>query len=255
MKKFWTFLAKIHIHILTILVYFIAFITGRFIPLFLYFFIASIHELGHIITAKIFNLKINKVEVYPFGLSANINSLNKLHPLKSIIVLLSGPATYFLSKIFIFLALKINILSYNSYNLANEINGIILMFNLLPIWPLDGSKLIFYLLSFFVSLKKCYYYVIILSFITTISMVILTFNDPQLIIISFLVFSQIELIIKFQFDYYKTLLFRLNHVNRYKIKIHDKNDIYLPYENFYFNDIILLDERCLIKNILNRKKE
>jgi hypothetical protein len=29
----------------------------------------------------------------------------------------------------------------------------------------------------------------------------------------------------------------------------------LPYENYYFDDIIFLDERCLIENILNRKKE
>ena len=41
----------------------------------------------------------------------------------------------------------------------------------------------------------------------------------------------------------------------YKVKIHAKNDIYLPYENFYFDDIIFLDERCLIKDILNLKKE
>ena len=255
MKKLLNFLAKIHIHIFTILVYLLAFITGRFVPLFIYFFIASIHELSHIVVAKIFRLKVNKIEVYPFGLSANIDSLNKIHSLKSIIVLLAGPLSYFLSKILIILSLKIDIISYNSYQLANEINLLILLFNLLPIWPLDGSKILFYLLSFFFSLKKCYYFVIILSFLSTISLVFLTFNDPQLVIITFLVFSQIELIIKYQFDYYKTLIYRLNNPNLFKIKIHNKKDIFLPYENYYFDDIIFLDERCLIENILNRKKE
>lgn len=255
MKKLWNYFAKIHIHVFTILVYFFAFITGRFVPLFIYFFIASIHELSHVIFAKIFGLKVNKIEVYPFGLSMNIDSLNKIHPLKSIIVLLAGPLSYFISKTLIIFCLKFDVISYNSYLIANDINLLILMFNLLPIWPLDGSKILFYLLSFIISLKKCYYFVIIVSFITTIILVILTFNNPQLVIITFLVFSQIELIIKYQYDYYKTLLFRLNNPNLYKIKIHQQKDIFLPYENFYFDDIIFLDERCLIENILNRKKE
>lgn len=255
MKKLFNCLAKIHIQIITIFVYFIAFISGRFIPLLIYFTLASIHELSHIIVAKMFKVKLNKIEVYPFGLSANLDSLNKIHPLKSILILIAGPLSYFISNILLNIGLKYDFLSFNSYQKALEINMLIFMFNMLPIWPLDGSKIIFYLLSFFMTLKKCYYFVISLSFLTTILLVLKTFNDPQLVIISFLVFSQIDLIIKYQFDYYKTLIFRLHKTNEYKIKIHSKKDIYLPYENYYFDDIMLLDERCLIKNILNQEKE
>ncbi|MBQ9730934.1 MAG: hypothetical protein IJV94_02250 [Bacilli bacterium] len=255
MKKFWHYLAKIHIHILTIIVYLLAFISGRFIPLLIYFSLASIHELFHILFAKIFKLKIKKIEVYPFGLSANLDSLNKVHPIKAILILIAGPCSYFLSFFIIELMLKLDILSFNSYLKSNEINELIFFFNLLPIWPLDGSKILFYLLSFFITYKVCYYIVISISFLTTILLVIFTFYDPQLVIISFLIFSQIELIIKYQFDYYKTLIFRMNKRVDYHIKIHNKKDIYLPYENFYFDDIMLLDERCLIENILHRKKE
>ena len=163
MKKFCRFLAKIHIHVLTLIIYFIAFISGRFVPLLIYFFISSIHELSHCFVAKLFKIKVNKIEVYPFGLSMNLDSLNKVHPLKSILVLIAGPLSYFISYFIANLMLKYNVLSYNSYISALEINSLILMFNLLPIWPLDGSKIIFYILSFFISLKICYYLVIIIS--------------------------------------------------------------------------------------------
>ena len=255
MKKLLKFLAKIHIQALSIIVYSLAFLTGRFVPLFIYFFITSIHELSHCLIAIVFKLKINKIEVYPFGLSMNIDSLNKIHPFKSILILLAGPCSFFISQFIINLMFNYDIISYNTYLYSIETNKLILLFNLLPIWPLDGSKIIFYLLSFITPLKKCYYLVISISFLTTISLVVLTFNDPQLVIITFLIFSQIELIIKYQFEYYRTLLYRLNNNVKYKLKLHDKKDIYLPYKNCFFNDIIFLDEDDLILNILNQKKE
>jgi stage IV sporulation protein FB len=145
-------------------------------------------------------------------------------------------------------------LSYNSYLYSLEVNKLVFFFNLLPIWPLDGAKILFYILSFFITLKRCYYFVISLSVISTVTLVFLTINDPQLVIITFLVLSQLEFIITYSIDYYKTLAFRIIKTPNYRIKIHSKNDIYLPYENVHFNDIIFVDERYLINDILNRKK-
>lgn len=255
MKKLWNCLAKFHIHFISIIIFVIAFITGKFIPLLLYFFIASIHESFHCIFALFFKLEVKKIEVYPFGLSAKIDSLNKIHPFKAIVLLFAGPLSYFFSLIILKIMFVFNILSLNSYNGALEINRLIFFFNLLPIWPLDGAKIIFYMLSFFVTFKKCYYFVIGLSTITTFILVFLTFNDPQLVIITFLVLSQIEFILTYGFDYYRTLVYRMFKTPNYKLKIHSKNDIYLPYENIKINDIIYEEEKLLIKEILNRKKE
>lgn len=255
MKKFWNYLGKIKIHYSTIFLYFVAFLTGKFIPFFIYFLIASIHELSHILLAKIFKLKVKKIEIYPFGLSATLDSLNSLHPFKSILILLAGPLSYFLSFLVLKTLFYFDVLSYNMFIKSLEINRIVALFNLLPIWPLDGSKIMFYILSFFVTLRKCYYYVIVTSIISTLYVVFKTIKNPQLVILTFLIISQIQLLINYNYEYLKTLVMRLNYKKDYKIKIHKKKDLFLPYENYYFDDIILLDERCLIKNILNRKKE
>lgn len=255
MKKLWNCLAKIKIHYSTIILYFVVFLTGKFIPFFIYFLIASIHECSHIFIAKMFKLKVKRIEIYPFGLSATLDFLNTLHPFKSILILIAGPLSFFLSYLVLKLLFFYDFLSYNMFIKSLEINRVVALFNLLPIWPLDGSKIMFYLLSFFITLKKCYYFVIGISIISTLLIVIKTIKNPQLVIITFLIISQIQFIISYHFEYLKTLVARLNNKKTYKIKIHRKKDIFLPYENYYFDDIILLDERCLIKNILNRKKE
>ncbi|HLQ97349.1 MAG TPA: site-2 protease family protein, partial [Candidatus Dormibacteraeota bacterium] len=62
---------------------------------------------------------------------------------------------YFLSTYDIFPTTVLELILY--YNTA------ILLFNLLPIWPLDGGKLFFVMLSSFLPYRKAYHFIIIFS--------------------------------------------------------------------------------------------
>ena len=95
-------------------------------------FFSIIHEIGHILTGLILKMKVEKLEVMPFGLSVAfyINFNDKYFKIKEILVALAGPLTS--------LALAIYIKNIE----VVYSNILILLFNLIPLYPLDGGRII-----------------------------------------------------------------------------------------------------------------
>lgn len=111
-------------------------------------FFCIIHELGHLIAGLALKLKPENIEITPYGLSiklkTNIKDLNKKLgkgnnlELKKIIIALAGPLTsLILSIIFIYIDPIIIEKQDAIYS-----NILILLFNLIPIYPLDGGRII-----------------------------------------------------------------------------------------------------------------
>ena len=109
---------------------------------------AFIHELGHLITGIIVGMKPEKIEIMPFGVSISfkintkeynikIKRANKLE-IKKIIVALAGPLTNFL---IILIAGNLKIDIFKSLIIIYT-NFLIMIFNLLPIYPLDGGRIL-----------------------------------------------------------------------------------------------------------------
>lgn len=157
-----------------------------------------IHELGHILMGIILGLKPEKIEITPFGLSVSfkletndynfkIKSANLLE-IKKIAIAIAGPLTNFLI-ILLFLFLPINLPKENIiYS-----NLLILLFNLLPIFPLDGGRILKSIIHIFKGNMKAKEYtnvtanitIIILTIITSITILYLH-NISILIILVFL---------------------------------------------------------------------
>lgn len=107
-------------------------------------FFSLIHEIGHIVTALILKIKPEKIEIMPFGLSVSFykNVNDKNFNIKELFVALAGPLT---SLILAIVFSKSN-LRYITIQEAVYSNILILLFNLIPIYPLDGGRIIKYLL-------------------------------------------------------------------------------------------------------------
>ena len=109
---------------------------------------ALIHELGHLITGILLGMKPEKLEIMPFGVSIGF----KIHPkeynkkvkkanmleVKKIIVAMAGPITNF---IIILITCNLN-LEIEKRLVIVYTNFLIMIFNLLPIYPLDGGRII-----------------------------------------------------------------------------------------------------------------
>lgn len=125
---------KFNVHVLYYVVAFITVITGQFKEFIVFTLIIVIHELGHVITAIHYNWKIDKIILLPFGGLTIFNEhLNK--PLKEeFIILICGP----LLQIAFYIIANFT----NPSTILTNYHWAILLFNLIPIVPLDGSKLL-----------------------------------------------------------------------------------------------------------------
>jgi stage IV sporulation protein FB len=112
-----------------------------------------------------YDFNISKIRLYPFG--GNITFEDKINrPLKQeFVVLISGP----MFQIFYYLMLSIinyiGLINPYTFNMIVNYHYSLLLFNLLPIYPLDGSKLFNVILSKFISFKKAHKIMLYLSFV------------------------------------------------------------------------------------------
>ena len=158
-------------------------------PFIILFLLIIVHELGHFITAVLFKIEPDKIYIYPFGGISKLNISLSESITKELIVLIAGPLTQF-----IFYLLLIKLPFFEHYKEIIKIyNYTILGFNLLPIYPLDGGKIINLLFSIKKSFRKSLLITLYISYITIIIFsFIFILNDVSLniiIIISFLIYK------------------------------------------------------------------
>lgn len=226
------------INITTYLLLLSILLCGYFNYLLIISLILIIHDLGHIFFLKLFKIKINNIIILPFG--SIINSDLKLNTASYKIFIISIAGILFQ----IILSFIMNYL--HTYGLINEIsinifiyyNKLIMIFNLIPIVSLDGSKI---LKSGVECLFKYLTTIKLINLISTISLIILiltNFNNLSIIIIIiYLLIKIIENIKSTNYIYHNFLIERtLYHVKHKKIKyINNINSLYKNKYNFINN--------------------
>lgn len=111
-------------------------------------FFAIIHELGHLLAGLLLGMKPKKMEIMPYGVSISFELTPKDYnkkikygnqlALKKIIVALAGPIT---NAIIMIIVLQINMNIWGELMILYS-NLLLILFNLLPIYPLDGGRVI-----------------------------------------------------------------------------------------------------------------
>lgn len=138
-----TVLKYIHIHPLLWLVMALSIMTAHFIELSLFLFIVIMHELGHAFAAAFFSWRIKRISLLPFGGVAEVDEHGN-RPLKEeALVTLAGPLQHVWMIGLAFMLNQFSLIPEHFYTIFVEFNIMVLLFNLLPIWPLDGGKLIY----------------------------------------------------------------------------------------------------------------
>ncbi|NHF59673.1 CBS domain-containing protein [Flavobacteriaceae bacterium TP-CH-4] len=127
------------------------------------FLCVVLHELGHALTARRFNIVTRKITLLPIGGVASLEKIPE-KPEQELLVALAGPAVNVI--IAILLALIVPVRSYFSFdavvleemlyqvNFQNFLfylliaNVLLVVFNLIPAFPMDGGRVLRALLSF-----------------------------------------------------------------------------------------------------------
>lgn len=156
MNKTFELLRKIQIHPLLWVVIALAVATAHFIELMMVLLIIFVHEMGHGAAASFFSWRIKKIALLPFGGVAEVDEHGN-RPLKEeLIVVLAGPLQHIWMLGLSYILFIAGVFPEKWHTLFMEYNLMILVFNLIPIWPLDGGKLMFILLSMNTSFQEAH---------------------------------------------------------------------------------------------------
>jgi stage IV sporulation protein FB len=132
---------KIKVHPLFLMLLFLSGLTGKISELVLAFFSVLIHEIAHILTALGFGYHTVLVEIFPFGGVARMEYSLFNDPVAEAITAIAGPVQSLL------LALLAKAFSpfLHLPEITQEIFNINLglaLFNILPLYPLDGGRIL-----------------------------------------------------------------------------------------------------------------
>ncbi len=172
---------------------------------------AIIHELGHLIAGLILGFKVEEIKLTPMGVrlqfkveseeyNKKVKKGNMLNVKKAIIAL-AGPITNII--IFTILILIQNLDLYFTQTYIYQIivysNILIAIFNMIPIYPMDGGRFISEILKIKIGYKKAYKITYLLSktiliILTAISSIAILYlkNIAIFFIIMYLWFLEIQ---------------------------------------------------------------
>lgn len=161
-------LNKIEFHYTYIIMAFGLVITGHFVNLIIFTSLIIIHEIGHIIISKILSYKIDKVIIYPYGGFVKLNTRINTKIENDLLVAISGIIMQSIYFGIIFFLYRNGIVREYIYSLFLLYHKSMLIFNLLPIYPLDGAKIVNLILSKYFSFNIANYISIVISLITVV---------------------------------------------------------------------------------------
>jgi stage IV sporulation protein FB len=121
--------------------------------------------------------------MYPFGGHIVFDEdINK--PLKEeFLILISGPIFQMILFFIVSILYNFNIINIYTYNVFFEYHYTILFFNLIPIYPLDGSKILNIIFNNFLPFKESHKLTIYLSYIFIIVYFIFLYSNINLLIL------------------------------------------------------------------------
>ena len=186
-------------------------LTGSFNDFILYFTLLFIHEFGHTLIGLVLGYKLDKISFYSYGGVTKFNIPLNIPLKKELLILLMGP----IFQLFAYFILK-GIVDNSNLPLYHYT---LLLFNLLPIYPLDGGKIMNIVCNYFCNYLKSFY----LSFTVSLTILIglfvyniVHFNFNLLVVLIVLLKKLIESYKVLRYSYNRFLLER--HLHNFEFK-------------------------------------
>ena len=149
------------------------------------------------ISALFFKVEVDKIYIYPLGGITKLNMDLNIHPFKEFIITITG--LLFQNIAYLLLIMIFDRELVLKYHLS------ILLFNLLPIYPLDGGKLLKLVIELFIPYKKSLKLSVYISYILVIILYIknLSIKLDIIITVILLIFLVIKEHKKINYNYHK----------------------------------------------------
>ena len=234
-------------------------LTGYITNLLVFSSLILVHEIGHYIMAKINNFQVDKIVIYPYGGITKINCMINSDINKELMIAISGIVMQMFFYFFILILYRYNIVREYIYNMYSVYNKNIIIFNILPIIPLDGSKIINLILYKFIPFNLTNKIMVYISFIMIMFLFIRNYYK-----INYTMIMTLSIILDNIIKYYKNIDYLFNRflLERYLYNFNynsykEIKDISLMYKNrihiFHVNNKYI-KEKDYIREIFNKKR-
>lgn len=179
---------------------------------------AIVHECSHLLAGLILKMKVKNVTLMPVGLSIEFALTEKdynkkvfksnMIEVKRIIVAIAGP----IANLIVIVIMNFINLNNNITNTIIYSNFLILIFNLLPIYPLDGGRILKSALSLLVNKRNATIYI---NRISNVVLFLITF------LFSILIYYLKNIALLFILVYLWYIVLKENKIYRMKIRLYD----------------------------------
>lgn len=158
----------------------LSFLAGYFEYTFLTIIIIIVHEMGHFLTGYFLKLKVKEISLFMFGGVTIFDEDLNLNIFKELLVVVMGPVVQMLFYMIVYYFYTKGFVSVSTMKKVSTINLILLEFNLLPILPLDGAKILNNILDLILSYDLAHKVSLAVSFL---ALPLVFLFDNKLIII------------------------------------------------------------------------
>ncbi|MDD6484116.1 MAG: M50 family metallopeptidase [Clostridiales bacterium] len=213
--------AKLHLHFFTLVLAFLCFFEHRLVVFLLTYATMLVHEMSHLLCARLIGLRTDKICLYPFGVNLKLKNKMVHSFADECILYLSGPLSNALMAL-LFLMLRDKSYIFEFLYVSNTA---LAAMNLLPVIPLDGGILLKKIIAHFSNEKTAGKIMKVISAsiilcllgIFVYGVMITEYNFSVLLLCVFLIGNLLVQQEKYDADFVKELMF---YDRKNKSKIH-----------------------------------
>jgi len=226
-------------------------LTGHFSNLIVFTSLIIVHELGHVFISLFYNYQVNKIIIYPYGGLTRLNCMVNSDIWKDLMVAISGIVMQILYFGIIYLLYNYGFIREYIYNLFLLYHKSMLIFNILPIVPLDGFKILNLFLSKIFNFNLSNY---LSTFISLLMIIVFLFSD--MFVKNYSIVLILGILMKNIYKFYRDISYIYNRflLERYiyninydkKIIIKNENKMYKNKNHFFIKNGKLMSEKAFL---------
>lgn len=233
-------------------------LTGYYLNLIVFTSLILVHEMGHYLVARMNRIPVKEIIIYPYGGMTKLEDMVNRDIYEELLVASSGVIfQYGFYLVMGFCCQKGWIREY-TMNLYTLYNSQMIFFNLLPIYPLDGGRILNLLLS-----KYLYYNLAnVVTFVISLFMIgfivflqVYQWNYSNFMVMMLLCFYLYQFYRKRKYLYQRFLVERYLYSIHYpKIKIiQDIHKMYKNRSHLFYQNHHYIEEKQMLSILFKRK--
>lgn len=255
MKNIFT---KIEFHYSFLIVALGLVITGHFCNLLIFTSLILVHESGHVLSALFLKYKVDKIIIYPYGGNTKLNTYINNNIYKEFVVAIFGLFFQCIYFIVIHTLYSNGIIRQYIYDLFLLYHSSMLIFNLLPIIPLDGFKILNLFFSKFLNFNFTNNLSVFISLFAIIFLIFTnTFenNYSFILVLGILMKNIYQFYNNISYTYNRFMLERyLYNINYKRVKIiKDENKMYKNKSHFIIKNGKIINEKQFLEHFFCKR--